>query len=321
MFDNLRSRILLVGAGLIAQEYAKILHSLEIKFDVVGRGEDSAKEFTSKTGTPAFTGGLELFFKNNVDKKYTHSIVTTGIDDLCNSALTLLQNNIKNILVEKPGGMNIKEIETLNNETTKKNAKVLIAYNRRFYSSTLAAQKIIKEDGGVSSFHFEFTEWAHVIEPLKTPTPIKNNWFLANSSHVVDLSFYLGGQPRELSTYRSGNLSWHKHSKYAGAGITDKNVLFSYHANWEAPGRWSVEILTAKHRLYFKPMESLQIQNLGSVAVNPFYIDDLLDKNFKPGLYKQTEAFINNNLNNFCSIADQLDSIKYYNQISGYESV
>ena len=321
MLDNLKSRILLVGAGLMAQEYAKILKSLEIEFDAVGRGEASAKEFTSKTGNPAFTGGVELFFKNSVDKKYTHSIVTTGIDHLCNSALTLLQNNITNILVEKPGGMNLKEIEALNNEATKKNAKVLIAYNRRFYSSTLAAQKIIKEDGGVSSFHFEFTEWAHVIEPLKTPTPIKNKWFLANSSHVVDLAFYIGGQPRELSTYRSGNLSWHKHSKYVGAGITDKNVLFSYHANWEAPGRWSLEILTAKHRLYFKPMESLQIQNFGSVAVNPIEIDDLLDKNFKPGLYKQTEAFINNNLNNFCSIADQLDSIKYYNQISGYESV
>ena len=71
-----------------------------------------------------------------------------------------------------------------------------------------------------------------------------------------------------------------------------KNALFSYHANWEAPGRWSVEILTPKHRLYFKPMETLQIQEIGSVAVNPVQIDDTLDKEFKPGLYLQVKSFL-----------------------------
>ena len=35
----------------------------------------------------------------------------------------------------------------------------------------------------------------------------------------------------------------------AGAGVTENGALFSYHANWEAPGRWSVEIMTKKRRL------------------------------------------------------------------------
>ena len=149
---------------------------------------------------------------------------------------------------------------------------------------------------------------------------IKNNWFLANSSHVVDLAFYLGGSPKELSSYKSGNLAWHKHSKFTGAGVTRNEALFSYHANWGAPGRWSVEILTAQHRLYFKPMETLQIQKIGSVNVIPADIDDTLDKSYKPGLYNQTMAFLNNNFQNFCTINDQFHAMNWYNKISGYES-
>ena len=65
--------------------------------------------------------------------------------------------------------------------------------------------------------------------------------------HVVDLAFYLCGKPDEISCYTTGGLNWHSAaSVFAGAGITKKNVLFSYNANWGAPGRWGVEIMTKK---------------------------------------------------------------------------
>ena len=57
--------------------------------------------------------------------------------------------------------------------------------------------------------------------------------------------------------------------------------LFSYQANWNAPGRWGIEILTSQHRLYLRPMEKLQIQNTGSVDISEVEIDDQLDKEFK----------------------------------------
>ena len=116
---------------------------------------------------------------------------------------------------------------------------------------------------------------------------------MANSSHVIDLAFYLGGQPTELSSYTAGKLPWHPNAAiYAGAGKTENNALFSYQANWQAPGRWALEFLTSKHRLIFRPMEQLQIQQLGSVAIEPVEIDDSLDHDFKPGLYRQVQAFL-----------------------------
>lgn len=50
-------------------------------------------------------------------------------------------------------------------------------------------KKIIAEDGGITSFNFEFTEWAHVIEKLDYPREVFENWFFVNSTHVVDLAF------------------------------------------------------------------------------------------------------------------------------------
>ena len=48
----------------------------------------------------------------------------------------------------------------------------------------------------------------------------------------------------------------------------------------------------AKTQIDNAPHGRLQIQKIGSVAVDFVDIDDCLDKDFKPGLYKQTEAFL-----------------------------
>ena len=126
---------------------------------------------------------------------------------------------------------------------------------RRKTWEPLSPQDIIKLDAGVTSFNFEFTEWANTIEPLVKAEGIKEKWFLGNSTHVVDLAFYLGGKPKKISTFTSGSLVWHPSSSvFAGAGITDKDILFSYSANWESAGRWTVEVLTKDNKLIFEPM-------------------------------------------------------------------
>ena len=48
-------------------------------------------------------------------------------------------------------------------------------------------------------------------------------------------------------------------------------------------------------------------------------IDYSLEKNFKPGLYNQTKAFLNSEFSEFCSLKEQYHLIKnIYNKISGY---
>lgn len=309
----------LVGTGNIAIEYGKVLQELEIEYIAIGRGKTNVDKFVGTTQHDAFEGGLEKFLSRNPEIP-SHAIVAVNVESLSLTASMLLKYGVQNILLEKPGVCDPFEIYDLVRLTQEKNANVVLAYNRRFYASTLKAQEIIEEDGGVTSFVFEFTEWAHKITPIFDGGRRFQYWFLGNSSHVVDLAFYLGGNPVEMYTFTSGSVEWHSNAAvFSGAGKTDKNALFSYHANWKAPGRWFVEVCTNKHRLYFKPMETLQIQEIGSVAINPVEIDDSLDKQFKPGLYLQIKSFIKGDFSRFSSIEEQQLMVdNYYLKMSNY---
>lgn len=154
--------------------------------------------------------------------------------------------------------------------------------------------------------NFEFTEWGNVIENSEHPAEVKRNWLTANSSHVIDLAFFEGGHPSIMNSYTSGKLSWHEPSCFVGAGVTDNGVLFNYQANWNAPGRWAVEFQTPLHRIYLKPMEQLQLQDKGSVKVYQIEIDDHLDKEFKPGFYLETKAFLEGDYSRLCSLEEQV---------------
>jgi predicted dehydrogenase len=314
----MEDKLWLIGAGPMAIEYAKVLVAQKVSFKTIGRSEKSASVFFEKTGLNAITGGLETYLKTNPQiPKY--AIVATGVEELEKTTTMLIEKGIKQILCEKPGGLDGLQIERLSIIAKKNNANVYLAYNRRFYNSVAKAKEIIHQDGGVTSFNFEFTEWSHVISQIQKAPGVKEHLFLNNSTHVVDLAFYLGGKPKEICCFKSGSLSWHPTASiFAGAGITVNGILFNYQANWEAPGRWAVEILTKNHRLYLKPMEKLQIQKTGSVQIEFVELDDSLDRDFKSGLYLQTETFLKDDSSEFISIHEQLLLMPIYNKIAGY---
>jgi predicted dehydrogenase len=314
MSDNLiyEKTIWLIGAGEMAINYAKVLDGLNQVYTVVGRGPASAEKFSCATGHDILKGGVESLISTSVAPP-EYAIVAVCADMLKDVTIKLINFGVRKILVEKPAGLNSQEIEELCDAANTADAQVFVAYNRRFFSSVIEAQKIIEQDGGVTSFDFEFTEWAHVIEKFKKPTVHLENWFMANSTHVVDLAFYLGGEPTEISCYVAGGMPWYKRaSVFAGAGVSDKGALFSYKANWQSAGRWVVEVLTRQHKLIFEPLEKLQIQNRGSVHVDFVEIDDELDTKYKPGLYLQTKSFLNDDTQGMINIEGQKHHAKIY---------
>lgn len=300
--------IWIIGAGTMAREYAKVLKSLGEEFICIGRSEETAIKFEELTGKAALTGGLDNYLSKTPNKPEA-VIVATNLKSLANNTISLLQYGVKRVFCEKPGFLFPDELAKVKDAQSVCGGEVYYAYNRRFYAATLAAERLIAEDGGLLSFNFEFTEWAHVVGASNHPKEDLNNWFFANSTHVVDLAFFLGGKPMKWACYAKDENTWHKPINFAGAGLTDKGALFNYHANWEAPGRWSVELLTSKHRIYLKPMEQLQLQDKGSVKMYPVEIDDHLDKEFKPGLFLQTKAFLEGDCSRLCSLDDQITHV------------
>jgi predicted dehydrogenase len=284
--------IALFGCGKMGRAYAPVLAALGVCSQAVGRSSEGAKAFTDETAIPVAPGGWSAWL-DAAKTAPDFAIVAVPVPELAACTAALLAKGCRKILLEKPGGLDAGEIHHLASVAESCGADVRIAYNRRFYAATLAAREMIRTDGGALSFHFEFTEMpdrvtAHITEPATL-----RNWYLANSSHVVDLAFYMGGAPETLEGQVAGGLEWHPAgSRFVGHGRSDGGALFTYQANWDCPGSFALEVATRKRKLIFRPIERLTVQKRGSFRAEPVEVDYRLDEQFKPGVYRQVDAFL-----------------------------
>lgn len=131
----------LIGAGLMAQAYYKVLRQLDLPTQVVGRSVAGCQHFLQQTGEAAIAGGVEQFLQTQPScAKY--AIVAVNVTELYLTCQALLHYGVRYILLEKPGALyqwQLKELELL---ALNANATVLIGYNRRFYASVQQARKI-----------------------------------------------------------------------------------------------------------------------------------------------------------------------------------
>lgn len=307
----------LIGCGNMANEYYKVLKSLNFNVRVVGRSFNSTNIFTKKNKKIAYAGGIKKNLK--LFPTPEQAIVTTQEENLCETTNKLIRAGTKRILIEKPGGINIFELKKIKKLADRYNSKVFIAYNRRFYNSVFEAKKIIKKDKGILSAQFDFTEYSDVISKLKRVKKVKKHWVLANSSHVIDLAFHLIGKPAELNCIKKGSMKWHPSSAvFSGSGTTEKKIIFSYHSNWHAPGRWGLELFTKRHKIIFRPLEEIQVIGKKEIYFIKKNNSTNLDKKFKPGIYLQTKSFLEGKDKLFCTIEDQIERFKIYYNIAGY---
>lgn len=316
-----KKRVLLIGSGFMAREYLKILAESDFDVIIVGRSEQKIQEL--KSDFPIFNyfyGGLNNFLKQFSDLP-EYAINATSVDQLKSTSIQLIDAGVKYILIEKPGDLTSKGLIEIKQKAIENKAEVFIGYNRRFYSSISELKKQIIIDRGITSAHFEFTEWIHTIDPHMYDVESLKKWIISNSSHVIDTVFHLIGYPKKINTMISGQdeISWHPSgSVFTGSGISINNIPFTYNTDWSSAGRWSIEIFTKYRRFYLKPMEQLFEQKKGSITISQLLIDDQFDLLYKPGLFRQTKSFLENDFSNLVSIHEQIKAISFYEKIGGY---
>ena len=95
----------------------------------------------------------------------------------------------------------------------------------------------------------------------KDEPEVYQRWGISNSLHVISMVFDLIGLPKEITSKQSGKTSWHDSgSIFTGNGISENNIPFSYHADWESAGRWGIEIMTKEHAYRLMPLENLYVR-------------------------------------------------------------
>ncbi|MEC9395212.1 MAG: Gfo/Idh/MocA family oxidoreductase [Actinomycetota bacterium] len=310
--------IWLVGCGPMARSYAQVLGDVGVDVRVVGRSEASAASFEAEVGVEVARGGLEAALTHHPSPEL--AIVSVGIGELADATRRLVEAGCGRVLAEKPGGLDSVQVAEVAAAAAATGADVLVAYNRRYYGSVAAARNLIESDGGVASLRFEFGERLDSVLDGRFPASVLRRWFLANSTHPVDLAFHLAGRPTELEVECSGGLDWHPSgSTFRGRGRTSSGATFGYEADWRTSGSWVVEVATERRRLLFQPLETLR-QVVDGVEEEVEQVDDL-DRRFKPGLHRQVTAFLDGDDSLACTIAEQVVNCHDYDRIAGYGQV
>ena len=308
----------LVGKNNMGLCYAKVLNSINKEFVLISRQKCENNNPINKYTQKRLSGGIDFLLEEN--KCPSLAIVAVNLENLYQVAYKLIKSGCRSILLEKPGSLNKEDLLNLNALGKINKCEIFIAYNRRFYSSVRLLKDLIAAEGGIQSINFEFTEWPKDILSYNHSDQILKKWILNNSSHVIDLVFHLAGFPKidHYKFFQSGCLDWHPSSIFCGAGFTDRDIPFSYNANWGSAGRWGIEVLTKENKYFLKPLEKLQQMSVNSVDINYLDIEDKLDINFKPGIYSQCQAFLNKDTNNLCDINSQIKAWDFYCEIGGY---
>jgi predicted dehydrogenase len=314
-------KVLIIGAGENSVSYVKVLNDMDIEYSVTCRSATTAASFSQKILNAHILYGIEA--ENLSFSAYTHVIISVNVEFLAEIAIRVIKAGVKNILLEKPGGINSIEIAAVADLARTMVANVYVAYNRRFFQSVNLLEQLIEKDNGLLSMNFEFTEWYYDVYAEEKYKCVYDNILYCNSSHVIDLAFFVAGVPVEMSSFVNGEPGKPFTNVFAGSGKTKENVLFTYKANWKSKGRWSMEFLTSENRFMLGPMERLFIYDNSLNKYEMAAFDYSLDEKYKPGFYNQVKAFLfEENSDNLLTIQTQLYNADHIlNKIGGYGNV
>jgi len=290
--------LLLVGAGGMAAKYLDVLKHLGIdnnQISLLGRGRERAESLAEKYGISSQWGGTQALTDMTVPPV---AIVAVGHYQLAEVTAALIKQGCRYILVEKPGAMFCEELVELKDLAQQYGAKVFIAYNRRFYPAVDQCRQAIKEDGGLLSCRFDFTEVEWTVlraqQRKNYSDELLSRWGIVNSLHVIDLFLFLAGKPTQWQHVAKGAevLPWHPNaSTFMGSGDTKKGVAFSYLSTWGGAGRWALELTTSERKLILCPLEELSVQYKGKFELEK--IDLTIPSNdLKMGFLEQAEALL-----------------------------
>lgn len=282
--------VLIVGGGLISREYAMICSHLSVETTLISRGFNKDRLLDDVN----YVAGDFYDLSTEYLRKFSHVIIAVQPRFTFEILCWVLQNSSAQILVEKPVCLSSQEFNRVDCDEFVQ--RVYVAFNRRFFASSMAAKGILA-DKPILTLEVCFTEMKSRMRGSEDELRL---WGMCNTIHLFDMAFNLAGMPTNVEVARSelGGVD-----SYSVVGSLP-NGLLAMNAHWGGPGNWGITVTTPAEKLFFDPLEKLSVQKLGSFKKEEIPLDSEVNGGFKNGFLAQTVDFLDGSKDKFISHAN-----------------
>jgi len=199
----------IIGAGLIGGKRAAALQSLGEEIAAVAdvNGQRAA-ELAAKYGAKYFSDWKKITQQGNIDAV----VVATTHDALSGISCDALLHG-KHVLVEKPAGRNVQEVQAAIAARKKSGKRVAVGFNHRFHPAIKEAKSIC-DSGKYGKLLYMRARYGHggrlgyEKEWRFDPKISGGGQLIDQGSHLIDLSRFFSGQEFRLEYAMLANYFW-----------------------------------------------------------------------------------------------------------------
>ena len=282
-------KIGVIGAGWMAQQHLPVLSAISgvkvagITSRTLSKAQAQAQEFN----VDCCAVGLEEMVS---EARPDALLVLVSEESMFGVCERLLNEHRLPLFIEKPAGLALEETERLAGIARANRIPTMVGFNRRYYSIFHKGIEIIRQHGKLRGVIVEGHErmW-RVRQMNKFSDRVLDNWIYANSTHTIDLLRLFGGEPFNISAITHSRIE-KKGDQIAAIMEFDSGAIGNYSAHWYSPGGWRVVLYGDEVTVEFKPLESGRWIDKDFKVTE--IVPDEVDVKFKPGLYRQMEAFV-----------------------------
>lgn len=317
----MNTRIGIIGAGAVAQHHLRVLTSFDdvTVSALANRNPERRRETAEAFSIPAtYETHEEMLEQESLDAL----LVLTSADTIHSITKSLIPRGLP-LLIEKPAGRTTSETRELAVLARQSGTRVMVGYNRRFYSVINAARHAIEERGSLRGIAIEAPERIDAVRALgKFPESLIEDWLVLNGTHGVDLLRFLGGDVTAAHAFHQSFQE--KRGDNFGAVLSYTNgAIGHYLSHWNSPGRWQLTLYGAGVRARLEPIEQGTLLIGEDASILPV---DPVDIEYKPGFYAQARYFVDRVKDGgaierpACSIDDAVGTMELTELISGRSS-
>lgn len=244
-----------VGFGNMGRQYVKALRALGVEHvRVCSRSAGPLQELHEADGVETVSGGFEgLNARPGADEL---GIVATPVSLLVPASERLADLGFRRLLIEKPVSLWSQEIEQLAERFGARGVTAACAYNRVAYPGVCEALARARQEGGITSCTYTFTELMSPDWPERFPPQELARWGIANSLHVMSMAHRLIGLPARWSAFQAGAGRWPWHPSgavFTGGACLCSIFPFRTMRIGARPGAGRLKFIRRKRLIVFVP--------------------------------------------------------------------